>query len=146
EQRRVLFVEVVVGQRRTQGGRTLVGELLVEVGELFFEAVGTAFVFVVYRGHQRESVPERTTSSTASTVCSKVKSVESTTITPGAAVRKSTTWESAASRLCRAAATAAASCVVTSALRRAARTSGAAVRRMRTGASGSTTVVMSRPS
>ena len=33
----------------------------------------------------------RTTPSTASTVCSKSRSVESTTVTPGAAVRKSTT-------------------------------------------------------
>ena len=90
--------------------------------------------------------PSRTTPRTAATVWLKSRSVESTTVTPGAAVRKSTTWESEASRRCSASATDAASCVVSSALRRAARTSGAAVRRIRTGASGATTVVMSRPS
>ena len=66
--------------------------------------------------------------------------------TPGAAVRKSTTVESWASRRCSASATHRASCPVSSALRRAARTAGAAVSRIRTGASGATTVVMSRPS
>ncbi|CAI7644857.1 unnamed protein product [Penicillium discolor] len=79
-------------------------------------------------------------------VWGKSSAVESTTSTPSAALRKSTTALSEASRLCRASATAAAFSPASSPARRAARTSGAAVSRMRTGASGATTVVMSRPS
>ena len=83
---------------------------------------------------------------TASTVWSKSSSVESTVVTPSAAVMKSTTFASAASRRRICSPTSAVDEPTSSAERRAARTPSSAVSRMRTGASGATTVVMSRPS
>ena len=47
EQRRVFVFELVVGERRAQRGRPLLGELLVEVCELLDEVVRAAFVLFV---------------------------------------------------------------------------------------------------
>ena len=94
EQRGILVVELVVGEARPQGLGPLLGEVLVEVGEGLGDLVVAALVLVVSAHRGLPSVwvtTVRTTSRTASTVCSKSRSDESTTATPGAAVRKSTT-------------------------------------------------------
>ena len=67
-------------------------------------------------------------------------------VTPGAAVMKSTTLESGSSRRWSCSPDGLRRSPTSSAERRAMRTSSAAVSRIRTGASGATTVVMSRPS
>ncbi len=101
EQRRVLIVQVVVGEPGAQRLRPLLGEMLVDLFHLLGELSGPPSY------------------SSSATVCSldsldhredgvdglgKSSSVESTTSTPSAAFRKSTTALSEASRLCNAAA------------------------------------------
>ncbi|CAB4633975.1 unannotated protein [freshwater metagenome] len=85
-------------------------------------------------------------STIAETVSEKLMSDESTTVTPGAAVKKSTTFESLASRSRTDAVVSARSRPATSPALLAILTSSRAVKRIRDVASGKTTVVMSRPS
>ena len=85
------------------------GELLVEVGEGLGDLVVAAFVFVVSAHRALLSVWERPRGRRRARHPRSVRnrgSDESTTVTPGAAVRKSTTVESEASRRCSASATA----------------------------------------
>ena len=51
EQRRILIVQLVIGEARAQRGGALLGEFLVEVRELLLEAVGTAHVLFVFSAH-----------------------------------------------------------------------------------------------
>ncbi len=82
----ILVVELVVGEARAQGLGPRFGKLLVEVGHRLGDLVVAAFVFVV-SAHSRAPVcvgtTVRTTSRTASTVCSKSRSIESTTVDAG---------------------------------------------------------------
>ncbi len=88
----------------------------------------------------------RTSATTAATVWSKSRSVESSVVTPSAAFRKSTTFESWASRELSCRAVDSADSPVSSAERLPILTCSDAVSSIRTCASGATTVVMSRPS
>ena len=163
EEREVLVVELVVGEAGAQRRGALLGEVLVEVGE----PLGEVVVDDARRRTRRSSwcaevwcarssgcgatdrrAAQRITSITASTVCSKSRSVESTVVDAGR--RRSGSrrpWSP------RRRAGAAASADGRGDRRRRAPRSAArferprrAVSRMRTGASGATTVVMSRPS
>src|SRR5690606_32765336 len=101
-------------------------------------------------GHRRPSWVEVITDSTAATVSSMPRALESMVTTPSAAVWNEETVESSASRR-RASSRGAARAVSSAApcrsrARRASRACSSATSRMRTSASGATTVVMSRPS